>query len=101
MKLVGHIEPVYCLAPGTSVRITRGDKDEILYVERVERRWIKESGRAQPCDDGSLRYFEPETANTNGRNPCLVFFKGEPQPWYFESGHDYITVIAQQFHGDS
>lgn len=72
--------PAYC-AQGW-IAVSDNDKiDRIYYVEQVDRPWKNEHGlHAKPLEDGSRRPFQPETSNTNGRNPCLLWVIGEPQP---------------------
>lgn len=67
----------------------------VLYVERVVRAWKDQTGlHVDPLADGSRRRFEPETPDSNGRNPCLLYVAGEKHPWYFDSGWDTVGVLS-------
>jgi hypothetical protein len=76
VRLVGHVTPAYALRRGAGVIIRRGEVDTVLYVEKVDRPWRE--GEAQ-----------------NGVAPCLVHLRGEPYPWYFQSGHEYVTELSE------
>lgn len=76
MGLHGPSQCAYALPCGEMVLIKRGASEQVLTVDKVERRWKSEE-------------------RLNGQGPCLVFFRGEPRPWFFESGHDRVTTISQ------
>lgn len=93
--------PAYCTAHNWIVVYDGDDVPSVKYVERVDRAWKDQHGLyATRLPDGSRREFHPETADTNGRNPCLLWITGEPHPWYFDSGWDTLGVMSQD-HGDS
>jgi hypothetical protein len=74
--------------------------DHIYYVERVDRPWQDQNGlHVTLLKDGSRRPFKPETPDTNGRNPCLLWILGEVHPWYFDSGWDNVRKITFNHRG--
>ncbi len=91
--------PAYCAANSWIAVADSGGIDRLLYVKKVVRLWISESGPSEKRGDNSIIRFEPETANTNGHNPCLLYIDGEPHPWYFPSGWDTVRTVSFDHHG--
>jgi hypothetical protein len=91
--------PAYCAKGWIAVADNDG-VDHIYYVERVDRPWQDQNGlHVTLLKDGSRRPFKPETPDTNGRNPCLLWILGEVHPWYFDSGWDNVRKITFNHRG--
>ncbi len=54
--------PAYCSELSWISVVDSGGISRLLYVKKVERLWVKESGPGEKCHDGSTRRFEPETS---------------------------------------
>ncbi len=87
--------PAFCSELSWISVVDAGGISRLLYVKKVERLWINESGPGEKCHDGSTRRFEPETSKTNGHNPCLLYIDGEPHP----CGWTTVGTVSFDHHG--
>lgn len=78
--ILTHVVPAYCLHPGMAVVIRDETKTLVLSVKDVKRPWCDREG----------------TPTENGKSPCLVYYEGFPQPWYYESGWDYVNIYSSR-----
>lgn len=80
-RLLTYIVPAYCAEKSWIVTYDEAGIAKVRYIERVERRW-------------------KDDERSNGNGPCLLFVAGEPKPWYFDSGHEHVSVLSQDHRSD-
>ncbi len=67
----------YAVRPGEGVVFKDGSGERLVWLERVER-----------------LQTEGEPIAQHGKSPCLLYFDGEPKPYYFASGHEIVQVFS-------